>query len=200
MFHTLWLNLLFLLTLFPGIIMFLINRFPFRHRINDMDKYVMSLIIVILLNIYDKLNDFLIIISIAAFSILIFIIEYIFTEWGKLNFNKFKYVVSQVKKPVFVMIVFPCCEEMIYRYFLYLDVVFMYDNVYLYFILSVIAFVFVHFFSQKMKCFYKIPFAIIECLLFIAFKNIFVCILVHMNFNILIYAYNTSKYSRGRIM
>ncbi|WP_367397274.1 CPBP family intramembrane glutamic endopeptidase [Clostridium sp. MSJ-8] len=108
-------------------------------------------------------------------------------------------MLSQIKKTVYVMILFPCCEELIYRYFLYMHMKRLVDNIYLYFILSVVTFVFIHFFNQKIKCFYKIPFAIFECITFILFKNIFVCIMIHMNFNILVYAYNTIKYSRGRI-
>lgn len=179
--------------------MFIMGRIYGIKKLKGIDLYLISLILVIIFNVYNKYNDLIIIFVIVSFSIITIILEYVFNEWNKLNFNKFTYSLAQIKKPVYVMILFPCAEELIYRYFLYMDIETLFNNVYLFFILSVITFVFIHFFNQKTKCFYKIPFAILECIAFILFKNVFICIIIHMNFNILIYAYNMSKYNRGRI-
>lgn len=200
MFRILWLNLAIVITLFPGILLFIMNRFSAIRRINEMDKYIICLITVVFLNLLNDLKYMYIFFMIFICSIFTFIIEYILNEWGKFECNKLKYVISQIKRPAYVMILFPICEELIYRYFVYSITNTITTNVFIYLFISVSSFIFVHFFNQKFKCFYKIPFSIIECIIFLIFKEILICIIIHMSYNILVYAYNTSKYNKGRIL
>lgn len=199
MLHILWLNLAIILTIFPGLLLFCINRFSFLRKVNEMDKYVVCLMLVVFINMLNSVNLMLIIILIIVLPIALFVIEYILNEWGKLKWNKFKYVLIQIKRPMYVMILYPILEELIYRYYVYSFVSAINRNIFIYCFTSVCAFIFVHFFNQRVKCLYKIPFAIVESLLFFVYEEILLCIIIHMCCNILVYAYNSLKYGKGKM-
>ena len=48
--------------------------------------------------------------------------------------------------------------------------------------------------TQQLDSFFKLPLALTECLLFAAYRNVFLCIAVHMSYNILVYGHNIARY------
>lgn len=199
MYHILWHNLCIVLTIFPGIILFCMNRFLFLRKVSELDKYAACLALVVFANLLNNLNLMIVILIIIISPICFFTIEYIINERNKLDLNKFKFSILQVKRPIYVMIIYPIFEELIYRYYMYDFVREITNSMLIYCFISVSVFIFVHFFSQQIKCFYKVPLAIVESILLYIYKDVFICITIHMSYNILVYSYNTLKYSKGRI-
>lgn len=199
MYHTLWHNLCIVLTIFPGIILFCMNRFFFLRKISELDKYVVCLALVVFANLLNNLKLMTIVVIIIIFPICFFTIEYIINNKFKLDLDKFKFIIVQIKRPIYVMIMYPIFEELIYRYYIYDFVKSSTNSMLIYCFISTSVFIFVHFFNQQIKCFYKLPLAIVESILFYIYINVFICIVIHMSYNILIYSYNTLKYSTKRL-
>lgn len=199
MYRILWHNIQMIITIFPGIILFLVNRFSFFHRKNEMDKYILCLMLVVYLNLICNVQYLIILLLIPILTIVLFIIDYILTEWENISLSKFKYAVAQMKKPVYIMIFYPIFEEIIYRYFIYYYLKESVNVAWFYVLISSIAFVFAHFFNQRFKCFFKLPLAVAQGIVFLVYQNIFICIIIHICYNILVFSYNMSKYSKGKI-
>lgn len=194
MFHILWLNIKIIITIFPGILLLLLNTIPKIKQFKSIDKYSIALIFIVIINLLNNLNYQIQFLCVIVSVLCLFVIEYIFIEWRRIDYRKFVFVLSKIKKPMYIMCLYPLCEELIYRYFFYQFISeFKYKNI-LFCVLSISCFVFVHFYNQKYKSLFKIPFAIVECILFIYFKNVYLCILVHAFFNVAVYSFNISKY------
>ena len=189
-------NILLFLTIFPGILIFFMEKLPKVKKIKSNDKYAISILIVVILNglKFDKA------IGICSLILCLFIpyaFEYIFNERILISIKNVKFEFSSLKQPFFVMVLCPLCEEYIYRYFLYYHISNTIKVPWVYIIISVMAFLFCHFTTQKFKSIYKLPLAIIECSIFLHSKNIFICIIIHMGYNILIYTHNARAYLRN---
>lgn len=191
----LWHNIIIIITIFPGILLFLMNRFRLIRKFNEIDKYILCLSFVVIVNLLNNISYMCTVTVIILGSYMTFCVEYILTEKGKVDFNKFKYVMAKIKKPLYVMILFPIFEEYIYRYYVYSVMYTVVQNKIVYVFISTVTFTFVHFFNQNIKCFYKIPLSLLESIVFVIFKNIFICIIIHMCYNIYVYAYNSIKYN-----
>lgn len=194
----LWHNVIIVLTLFPSIFIFLMNRFPFLKQKNEMDKYAVCLAADVFLNLYvNNRNLALFALLLFICPCILFILEYFMKEHGKNNISKFLSLRKQLKKPFYVMLAYPVFEEFIYRSFVYIILEDVGVTLPAYLLLSSGTFVFSHFFTQHAKSLYKIPFAVLQGLIYFYTKNIAFCIIIHMAFNMLVYAYNGLKYRRN---
>lgn len=163
-----------------------------------MDKYAVCLFLVVMINLFAE-NPSLLqkILILMICTVIFFVIEYLLENKKNITWNKICYVLIELKKPFYILLLYPVCEEIIYRHLLYCIIKQIYINFYVYLLFSVFSFVFVHFFTQKTKCLYKIPLAIIEGILYWVYKDIMLCISLHMGYNILVYAYNSIKYKNS---
>lgn len=186
---------LLLITIFPGIIIFIIDKIPIFNCLNSNFKYSISLLLVVLLNsiLY---NDYVLIFLSLIFAIISYGCEYLFNNIKKLSISGIKNEFQTIKIAFFVIIICPFFEEYIYRYYLYKDITRSTNEIWAYFFISILSFLFCHFIKQKEKSIYKLPLAIIECIMFVTYKNIYICIFIHMSFNSLVYAHNLNIYSR----
>lgn len=194
----LWHNVIIILTLFPGIVILLINRIPFLKRKNEMDKYAVCLAADVFINLY--MNDRTLALPVLLLFLcpcILFILEYLLKDRGKKKIAKLLSLRKQMKKPFYVMLAYPVFEEFIYRSFVYQILGDSDATLLAYLLLSSGVFVFAHFFTQHVKSLYKIPFAVLEGLIYFYTKNIAFCIIIHMAFNMFVYAYNETKYSRN---
>lgn len=198
MFHILWHNISIIITIFPGIILFGINRFSRLKKKNEMDKYAFCLLFVVVLNLVARDSVMLqkVVILLIA-SIFLFVLEYIMTNRKQAEGKQVYYTLLGLKRALYILMLYPVCEEIIYRYLIYSYVSNIYKNFVVYMLFSVFTFIFAHFFSQKMKCLYKIPFAIAEGVLYWKYKDIGVCVILHMTYNMLAYVYNSERYKRN---
>lgn len=199
MFHILWHSLGIMPVLFPGMILWLVNRSKKIRKINELDKYAICLLLVVFLylfflnfNLFIKINVFI------WLSFILFLLQYIIINWRKFEYSKLFYILMHSKKVCYILILYPLCEEIIYRYFIYHFFYMMEKNLLFYVILSSISFVFSHFFSQKVKALRLFPLAVFESVLFWFYRDIMFCIMIHMAYNILVYLYNSMKFKDNR--
>jgi len=175
------------------------NRIPYVKKKKEMDKYAICLIAVVAINLAAGnliLLQKTVILIIGA--IVFFVIEYLLENRENITWDKVWYVLSEIKRPFYILLLYPVCEEMIYRFMIYCFINEISVNFYVYLLLSAFAFVFVHFFTQKIKCLYKIPFAVLAGVLYWEYKDIMLCICLHMAYNTLAYAYNSIRYKKCR--
>ncbi|HDI1146318.1 TPA: CPBP family intramembrane metalloprotease, partial [Staphylococcus aureus] len=87
----------------------------------------------------------------------------------------------------------PILEELNFRYFLYnFSLIYHYHYIQ-YIILSVLTFVFSHFLYQGKSSIIKIFFATMQTLIYLCFRDIFINIIVHKIFNILVFSSQMKK-------
>ncbi|WP_240046863.1 CPBP family intramembrane glutamic endopeptidase [Staphylococcus aureus] len=92
-----------------------------------------------------------------------------------------------------MLIAYPILEELNFRYFLYnFSLIYHYHYIQ-YIILSVLTFVFSHFLYQGKSSIIKIFFATMQTLVYLCFRDIFINIIVHMIFNILVFSSQMKK-------
>lgn len=194
MYLTLLHNLLTIIILFPGSILMLINRVRPLRRYSETSKYLLCALFVVMLDLLFWHKHMYIYFAILIVAMLFFLLEYsIETRFDK-SFTKIQTIYRKMKKPVMVIIIFPFLEEYIYRYFTYEIIVQYTNSILLYVVFSSIVFVSAHFYSQRLKALTKIPFAVVQALVFVFTLNIYVCLSIHIVFNVLILLYNNSKY------
>lgn len=182
-----------ILTIFPGILIVAQTKLPRLKRLKGNQQYSLALICVCVINCII-FHCWISLLSILFVVILTYTMEFLLNESNNLNMGKMKYEIKTLSLPFFVMIFCPIFEEYIYRYFIYQYVMNTIPVIWLYFLISILSFVFCHLMTQKLKSLYKLPLAIIECVIFVCFKDIFMCIIIHMAYNILVYSHNMQKY------
>lgn len=196
--HILLLNIKLCLTLFPGIILLGINLLPKVKRFKSLDKYVLSLVSIIIFNFFENIyliSCFIILILLFCFLLTF---EYLCVERKNFQFSEIQYIILQVKRPLILILIVPVMEELVYRTFLYTLIVSKLNyHIYIYVFLSTISFIIAHYFQQRSKSLLKIPIAIILCILYLAYQNIFICIFLHLAFNCSVYFYNLCRYEKN---
>ena len=188
--------LLILVTIFPGIIIFIFDKIPGIKRMKSNEKYSLALSIVTLINAI-VFNNIILVLSTIVCVIIPYGFEYLFNEGKKVCKNSVMFEINSIKLPFFVMIFCPIFEEYIYRCFIYKHIMGIVDVEWGFVLISILAVVFCHFVNQQEKSIYKIPLGLIECIMFIWTSNIYMCIVIHMAYNILVYAHNSQKYMRS---
>uniref|UniRef100_UPI00321647C1 CPBP family intramembrane glutamic endopeptidase n=1 Tax=Clostridium sp. TaxID=1506 RepID=UPI00321647C1 len=163
-------------------------------RIKSIERYIISLVIVTFINLIFLNKKLLVeLLLVLIVPILLFVYEFYMIN----NTNKNKKIIYEIKNiydNLIILLAFPVLEEILYRYIL-LDL----SNkigfhLWQYFVLSVLAFVFVHFFTQGLNSLKKGTFAFIQCVIMVYSKNIFICITLHIVFNLIVYLYKSNNY------
>ncbi len=197
--HILWLSLSMLPALFPGMILWIVNRFNNIRKINEMDKYGICLLLVTLIYSYfiDK-NIFIKIGIILLVPMVLFFLHYFLVNWQNFNREKLVFVLKGCKKFYHILFIYPVCEEVIYRLLIYYFFDIIQNILWAYILISSTLFVFSHFFQQKVRALRLVPLAVCESLLFYIYKDISICIVIHIAYNILAYLYNSVKHQNGK--
>ncbi|WP_414016145.1 CPBP family intramembrane glutamic endopeptidase [Staphylococcus aureus] len=119
------------------------------------------------------------------------VIIYITEKSLLFNKNLFDFYNKNSKFILSVLIAYPMLEELNFRYFLYnFSLIYHYIQ---YIILSVLTFVFSHFLYHGKSSIIKIFFATMQTLIYLCFRDIFINIIVHMIFNILVFSSQMKK-------
>lgn len=187
--------LLEILTVFPGIFFVFEKNLPLIKRMKSNEQYAVSIAAVSLLDaaFFGEAVKAVILITVLLIP---YFIEFLLNEIKDFSFQKLKNECRKLWLPYFVIVLCPVCEEVIYRYYIWRFISQSTNQLWVYFLVSVFAFVFCHFMVQKLKSLYKIPLAIIQCALFVLYENIFICIAVHMTFNAMTYIHNLDMYKQ----
>ncbi|EMF0059266.1 CPBP family intramembrane metalloprotease [Enterococcus hirae] len=189
-------DLLFLVTLFPGMFLLLTKRLPIIGKKSNFFQYLICLFCVIIINGFFFQGSLLVLISIIlvlSIPFLLFTLEYVMLE------NKINKLFSIYKKNKIVIqsvVHFPILEETIFRYFIYQYCLFFGYNSFQYILLSTFAFVIAHIFYQGASSIIKSIFSLILNLIFILTLNIFVTISIHIIFNFFVYLTKISSYDK----
>lgn len=176
-------------TVFPGIFFVFEKNLPGIKKVKSNGQYAISIVAVSLLDavFFGEIKEAVVLITVL---IIPYFIEFLLNEIKHFSWQKLKHECRKLMLPYFVMVLCPVCEEIIYRYYIWKFIRQSTNQLWVYFLVSVFAFVFCHFMVQKLKSLYKIPLAIIQCALFAMYQNVFICIAVHMTFNVMTYMHN----------
>nr|MBO1355295.1 CPBP family intramembrane metalloprotease [Enterococcus sp. DIV0212c] len=187
-------DLLFLITLFPGMFLLLTKRLPIIGKKSNFFQYLICLSLVTIINgFFFQQSWFVLIaaISVLILSFLLFAVEYLILEK---KYNKLLSVYRKNRTVIQSIVHFPILEELIFRYFIYQYCLILgYEN-FQYILLSTFAFVIAHIFYQGAASTVKCIFALTLSLVFILTLNIFVTILIHSLFNFFVYLMRISMY------
>ena len=190
--------MLLFITIFPGILTLLLDRIGKLRKIKSIERYIIALALVSLLNLltFHKNSEFILII---LCSTLLFVFEYLILLKNKESFKKdIKYCYANMKDGYLIIILYPFFEEFVYRFAIYQISIKLGYSLWQYFVLSVFSFIFAHYYSQGFEAVKKVPFAIVQCVFYILFKDIYICIIIHIVFNIMVYLYRVSSYKNKR--
>lgn len=194
-FHILWhslIGLMFFLTCFPGILLICIRKVAYFKYITEFHKYILVLIIILLIDTCLFLSNTNIYLSVSVIIITPVII-YITEKSLMFNKNLFDFYNKNSKFILSVLIAYPILEELNFRYFLYNFSLIYHYHFIQYIILSVLTFVFAHLLYQGKSSIVKIFFATMQALIYLYFRDVFINIIVHMIFNILVFSSQMKK-------
>ncbi|MBC1540100.1 CPBP family intramembrane metalloprotease [Listeria seeligeri] len=188
-------NLLFLLTLFPGMLLLLTKWMPLLKRKSTFFQYLISLGVVTFIECLffrQSIGMILSIISVLILPFVLFFIEYVLIER---QFKKLIYISKKNKIIIQSVIYFPILEEFIFRYFIFQYCILFGFNDIQFILLSTLAFVLAHVFYQGVTSVVKVIFSVVLGIIFLLTLNVFVTIIIHCIFNFLIYIVRNSKYN-----
>ncbi len=188
-------NLLFLLTLFPGMLLLLTKWMPLLKRKSTFFQYLISLGVVTFIECLffrQSIGMILSIISVLILPFVLFFIEYVLIER---QFKKLIYIYKKNKIIIQSVIYFPILEEFIFRYFIFQYCILFGFNDIQFILLSTLAFVLAHVFYQGVTSVVKVIFSVVLGIIFLLTLNVFVTIIIHCIFNFLIYIVRNSKYN-----
>ncbi|MHC5407996.1 CPBP family intramembrane glutamic endopeptidase [Listeria seeligeri] len=194
-FHIQLHNLLFLLTLFPGMLLLLTKWMPLLKRKSTFFQYLISLGVVTFIECLffrQSIGMILSIISVLILPFVLFFIEYVLIER---QFKKLIYIYKKNKIIIQSVIYFPILEEFIFRYFIFQYCILFGFNDIQFILLSTLAFVLAHVFYQGVTSVVKVIFSVVLGIIFLLTLNVFVTIIIHCIFNFLIYIVRNSKYN-----
>lgn len=187
-----------MITIYPGIIIMAETHNSKMKRLKGNVQYTVALITV---TVVDCLlfRCGLELICVICGAVITIACEFIFNEKENINQGKIKYEIKSVMLPIFVMIMCPVFEEYIYRFFLYKYIMEITNFKWIFCLISFFSFLFCHLSTQKLKALNKIPFSILTIFVFLWFKNIYICIVIHMIYNIFVYNHNMNIYINSKI-
>lgn len=127
-------------------------------------------------------------------GVLAFMLEIALVHGFKFFRSSAKAIYHQTGKFITVLIIFPFLEEYIYRFFLYDLLIRSGGSFTSFIVISTVFFVSSHLYSQQEKALTKIPFGIVLACAYACTQNFFVCLSIHLSFNLCVYFFNqTSK-------
>lgn len=188
-----WHSLLFFLTCFPGILLILLRKNKYFKYYGEFYKYIFVLVAIIITNVCfysGNVYMYICVLLVLIVPTIIYIVEKIMID----NKNILDFYNNNSKFILSVLIAYPFLEELNFRYFIFLFSQLYGYNVMQYIILSVLTFVFSHFLYQGKSSIVKLLFATIQAIIYFSFENIFLNIIIHMIFNILVYSSRMKKF------
>lgn len=180
--HILWLNLVFLLNIFPGIVYALLRLFPYAKLAGKSKIYLYALIIVIATGLvsFQRVRLIIEVILMIVVPYCYFLVEWIYKN------RKFALLGKEASIYKY-LVLFPALEELNFRYMLYIECQSNSLPIWVYISLSVLSFLVTHVYYQGKKGYIKIVFALGQTMTFIFMQNIFIVVIAHMIFNLLVY-------------
>lgn len=186
-------NLLFLVTLFPGLLLFFSKKTPNLNNKSTFFQYLFNLSIVSVVNMLF-FKQYVLLFSVICILILPEILtffEYTFLHKGCKDmiflYKKNRVVIDSI-------VSYPIWEEVNYRFFIYRFCVLFDYNQFQFVLLSTMTFVISHMFYQGNSSAIKIVFAGVLAVVFIVTRNVFITILIHSVFNFYVYMIKVTKY------
>lgn len=186
-------NLLFLVTLFPGLLLFFSKKIPNLNNKSTFFQYLFNLSIVSVANMLF-FKQYVLLFSVICILILpriLIFIEYIFLQKGCKNilflYKKNRVIIDSI-------VSYPLWEEVNFRFYIYQFCIFWGYNQFQFLLLSTLAFVVSHIFYQGNSSVIKIIFASALAVVFIVTRNVFITILIHNVFNFYVYMIKVTKY------
>ncbi|KAK58496.1 CAAX protease self-immunity [Staphylococcus lugdunensis VCU150] len=192
-------GLMFFLTCFPGILLIFIRKVAYFKYLTEFYKYILVLIVVLLIDTCLFLSNTNIYLCVSVI-IITPVIVYITEKSLLFNKNLFDFYNKNSKFILSVLLAYPILEELNFRYFLYYFSLIYHYHLIQYIILSVLTFVFSHFLYQGKSSIVKIFFATIQAMIYLYFRDIFINIIIHMMFNILVFSSQMKKLNHSRII
>ncbi|ADC86168.1 CPBP family intramembrane metalloprotease [Staphylococcus lugdunensis] len=192
-------GLMFFLTCFPGILLIFIRKVAYFKYLTEFYKYILVLIVVLLIDTCLFLSNTNIYLCVSVI-IITPVIVYITEKSLLFNKNLFDFYNKNSKFILSVLLAYPILEELNFRYFLYYFSLIYHYHFIQYIILSVLTFVFSHFLYQGKSSIVKIFFATIQAMIYLYFRDIFINIIIHMMFNILVFSSQMKKLNHSRII
>ncbi|MFX0549375.1 type II CAAX prenyl endopeptidase Rce1 family protein [Hathewaya histolytica] len=109
---------------------------------------------------------------------------------------------SNIITGILLIGIIPVLEEIIFKHYLfkYVAQIFnfdMYAKCIIFVVLNSIVFVIAHISTQKQGAIIKLVFSIVSSIIFITLSNIYICIIIHIIFNAMVYVSKIVQYSRG---
>ncbi|WP_373866392.1 CPBP family intramembrane glutamic endopeptidase [Sporosarcina luteola] len=117
-----------------------------------------------------------------------------------LELNSAKNFFKACKEKKFLLqtlILIPILEEYIFRFVMYELLAAHEIPPLFYIIFSSLAFTFIHYFQLKAKSYYKLVLGIMLAIVYVYTTNLFVVILMHVLFNVLVYLFKYTNHYRG---
>jgi len=196
-----WLNVLLYLNIFPGIFMLIAQFIPRLQNKKAIVQHAYSMLVVLALSAITFPTDAIISLGIVIAVLLLFIVEYFFVRsrvFGLGIFTDVKNQISAVFGAFLILIIYPILEELLYRHYLYLVSTELEMLTWQYAVLSCLGFVFSHIIAQGVSGLRKTIFAILQMGVYLITLNVFICIVIHISFNVLIYLSRSVKYQQQR--
>lgn len=160
--------------------------------------YALTIPVIINILIFSDYKFLLLILIMIITPILVYYIE------KSIHIKRiYKNLDKNISTGLLIIGVIPILEEVIFKYYLfkYVSEIFILDvyvECIIFIVINAIVFIIAHISTQKQKALIKIVFAIISSIIFILMKNIYICIVIHIIFNAVVYISTINKYS-GRI-
>lgn len=197
MFRILLHDVVLLLTLFPGAILTVVNRIPGIRKYDEMTQYGVCLAGMLgISTLMMGRSQFFVDFSLAICMPLL-----LFSIHSKLNGDTrgASNYAKKIRQGYFIFVLYPICEEIVYRDMLCRELQGAGAGTVLCIILSSFVFVGVHLFKQSpAQCARLFPFAIVEATIFLYAQDIYLCVFIHSCFNSLSYQFNVLKRTQQR--
>lgn len=182
------------LTLFPGIISYFLMKTPIARNYSELNLFLVCALAIVGYDIATNHHSMAFYFLVPSAGVLAFLLEVAIVHGLRFFQSSVRAMYHQIGKSIITLIIFPFLEEYIYRYFLYDLLMRSEGSSALFIIASTVFFVGSHLYSQREKALTKIPLGIALAGFYVCFQNIFVCLSIHLSFNLCVYFYNqTSK-------
>lgn len=180
-----------ILIFFPGIFYLLFDKTNISRK-GTTDKFVYALLSSIFLS-FLFVRD-------MSVLILIFLCIAIPSVQAILELKSAKHFFKACKEKKFLLqtlILIPILEEYIFRFVMY-ELLTAHEIPPLFYItFSSLAFTFIHYFQLKAKSYYKLGLGLMLATVYVYTANLFVVILMHVLFNVLVYLFKYTNHYRG---
>ena len=190
-------ELLFCICLCPGVFIFLIDKIPLFKKLDSYTVYFFILLVISIFDIVILKSNLYRIFIVITISIILFIVFLFLDKNDKTFCSKLKLNFRYLYKPFLIIVLFPVCEEIIFRFSLFsFGTLIGLEKIHC-FIISIVFFIVHHIYKEKLNCLKLLPFSIVISFIYFYIENILLCVLLHMLYNLLIYIYNINKYKRN---